>query len=557
MRMMEFYSKVISNLSDLNNKIYRVYTEILNELNKIFKDDGDILAKGEEIEGALGRSYSWTVVSVPDLKDYIENIVNKETADELVRRFSNKLLQESQQWLDEVRIDVVGSISDFVSEEYGGVITQSMEEFLTLQYGRDESIISLVKNEIAPRLDKDAVPIFHLNNMEAMNFPSWSMVSVPRNAKKILEGLTEYKKNSNTGSSLNIKESMVTNRIFWLNTKNGVPLYSYSPIKHYEEIYENTLFEHDGIGRHLYQNRDKNWVYLPSPIPEQSWGTTYANKRLKKYNADVRILFDRAIELKCIINTEKGSNEKFKCNITEQFDIDEFMKNYSINLESGTPNIGEIKKAIADIKRLLETGLTPIENHDMQKYYIFESSNEEKAKNNLIRTPDLTKLVRTEVEKHEKIISKKNELENIIKDMGKAEMDIDNFLRVIYTDTIVKKGLFYVYNGGEDSKVSIEPFINALKQKEYQHEAIFRKYVALEERERMIVDKTSDKRLEQLSMEEGAETLISNVNILLDNVKATVEELDTRKYQLINGDELFAFYSDILLRLQEVRKQLE
>jgi hypothetical protein len=557
MRMMEFYSKVIQNLSDTNNKIYRVYTEILNELNKVFKEDGDILAKGEEIEGALGRTYSWTVVKVPDLTDYIERIVNKETADELVRRFSNKLLEESQKWLDEVRIDVVGSISNFVSDEYGDVITQSMEEFLSLEYGEDKSIISIIKDEIGPKLDKDAVPIFHISNMEALNFPTWSMVSVPRNAKKILEGIKEYKKNSHKGDSINIKESMVTNRIFWLNTKNGVPLYSYAPIKHYEEIYEKTLLERDGIGRHLYQNGDKNWVYLPSPIPEQSWGTTYSNERIKKYNGEVRSLFERALELGCIVNTDKGSNENYKCTVTEEFQIEEFMKSYKLDLEKDTPNIGEIRKAIEHIKRILDKGLTPIENDDMQKYYIFESSNEEKAKNNLIRTPELTMVVKSEVEKYEKLIAKKNELENKIRDLSKAEMDIDNFLRALYTDTIVKKGLFYVYNGGEDSKVNMDPFINTLKQKEYQQEAIFRKYLSIDERERMIVDKTSDKRLEQLSMEDGVKTLTSNIGILLDNIKAAVEELDTRRYQLINGDELFAFYSDILLRLQEVKRQLE
>ena len=110
------------------------------------------------------------------------------------------------------------------------------------------------------------------------------MVSVPRNAKKILEGIKEYKKNSHKGDSINIKESMVTNRIFWLNTKNGVPLYSYAPIKHYEEIYEKTLLERDGIGRHIYQNGDKNWIYVPSPIPEESWGTTYNNERVNNVN---------------------------------------------------------------------------------------------------------------------------------------------------------------------------------------------------------------------------------------------------------------------------------
>ncbi|WP_368491028.1 tubulin-like doman-containing protein [Clostridium sp. BJN0013] len=556
-RMIEFYEKVIENLSQLNNRIYKVYTDILNELNKIFKEDGDILAKGEEIEGALGRTYSWTVVRVPDLTDYIERVVNKETADELVRKFSYKLLEESQKWLDEVHIDVVGSISNFVSEEYGSVITQSMEEFLSLEYGEDKSIISIIKDKIAPKLDKDAVPIFHINNMEALNFPTWSMVSVPTNAKKILEGIKEYKRNSHKGDSINIKKSTVTNRIFWLNTKNGVPLYSYAPIKHYEEIYEKTLFERDGIGRHLYQSENKNWIYLPSPIPEQSWGTTYVNERVKNYNEEVRGLFKRAMELGCIVDTEKGSNERYKCIITKKFNIDEFMNQYSIDMQEDKPNVGEIKRAISDIEKLLEEGITPVENHDMQKYYIFESSDEEKAQNNLIRTPELTKLLRGEVEKYETILAKKEELCNIIENLSKSQADMDNFIRALYTDTIAKKGVFYVYNGGEESKVSIEPFINTLKQKEYQHEAIFRKYVSLDERDKVIIDVTSDRRLENLSMEENTKTLILNIDTLLETFKDCVRELDIRKYQLVNGDELFAFYNEILSRLQEVRKQLE
>lgn len=556
MRMMDFYGRVIEELSELNNKIYKVYTEILNELNKIFKEDGDILAKGEEIESALGRTYSWTVVKVPDLKDYIEKIVSKEAADEIVRRFSFRLLEESQKWVDDLHIDVVGSISRFVSEEYGDVITKSMEDFLALEYGEDKSIISIIKDEIGPKLDKDAVPIFHLSNMEAMNFPTWSMVSVPRNAKKILEGIKEYKKNSHKGDSINIKESTVTNRIFWLNTKNGVPLYSYSPIKHYEEVYEKTILDRDGIGRHIYQNGDKNWVYLPSPIPEQAWGTTYVNERIKKYNDKVRDLFTRAVELGCIVNTGMNTNEVYKCVVTDSFDMDKFLSNYRMNLESSTPNVSEILRAIGDIKKLLDTGLTPAPDQDIQKYYIYESSDEEKAKINLIKTPELTKLVTMEVEKYEKIIAEKNELEGIVKSLSESENARDSFLRALYTETIVKKGVLYVYNGGEESKIVMEPFINALKQKEYHYEAIFNKYKALDEKERLVVDKTSDKRLEQLSMEEDLKTLTTNLNDLLDNVREAVEELDTRRYTLVNGEELFAFYSDMFSRLREVKKQL-
>ncbi|AZV55580.1 tubulin-like doman-containing protein [Clostridium sp. AWRP] len=556
MRMADFYSSVIEELSKLNNSIYKVYTEILNELNRIFKEDGDVLVKGEEIEGALGRTYSWTVVKVPDLVDYIEKVVNKEEADDIVRRFSERLLEESEKWIDEMHIDVVGSISSFVSEEYGDVITKSMEDFLALEYGEDKSIINIVKDEIAPKLDRDAVPIFHLSNTEALNFPAWSMVSVPRNAKKILEGIKEYKKNSNKGNAINIKESMVTNRIFWLNTKNGVPLYSYAPIKHYEEIYEKTMFERDGIGRHLYQNGEKNWVYLPSPIPEEAWGTTYVNDRVKGYNEKVRNLFDRALELGCIVDTQKGSNERYKCVITEEFDIDDFMKNYNIDMKGDKINIGEAKRAIGDMNKLIQDKLTPVQDSDSQKYYIYESSSSEKAKIDLIRTPELTELVKKEVEKYEKIIDKKKELENVISNLSKAEANVDSFLRALYTETIIKKGLLYVYNGSEDSKVDIEPFINVLKQKEYQYKAIFDKYETLDKGEKTIVDKTSDRKLEQLSTGDGVEILKSKVSSIIEEVKSSAGELETRKYQMVEGDELYAFYTDILSRLQEVQKLL-
>ena len=58
-------------------------------------------------------------------------------------------------------------------------------------------------------------------------------------------------------------------------------------------------------------------------------------------------------------------------------------------------------------------------------------------------------------------------------------------------------------------------------------------------------------------MEEGTKTLILNIDALLENFKDCIEELDIRRYQLVNGDELFTFYNEMLPRLKEVRKQLE
>lgn len=58
-------------------------------------------------------------------------------------------------------------------------------------------------------------------------------------------------------------------------------------------------------------------------------------------------------------------------------------------------------------------------------------------------------------------------------------------------------------------------------------------------------------------MEESTVTLTGNVEDILDKIKASLEELDTRKYDLINGDELFNFYTNMFSRIKDVKKQLE
>lgn len=273
-QMIEFYEDLYDLLNQENNRIYSVYTEILNALNSIFAKNGDILVNGEEQQDHKGnKTYYWNLVSVPDISDVINKIMDQKDVDDLIRDFAQELLSHANRWTREQEIDIVRSISEFLTDKFGDLITRSMEDFLVMKFGQEDSIEKFVERNIASKLDDEAVPVFHLSNSAGnLYFPSWGFVSVPVQAPSILKGIRNYQNNSVGKSHFTVKESEVKNRIFWLNTKNGVPLFVYTPLKVYEESYERTIMDKEGVGRHLVQTDRNNWTYLPSPIPEKSWG---------------------------------------------------------------------------------------------------------------------------------------------------------------------------------------------------------------------------------------------------------------------------------------------
>lgn len=295
------------------------------------------------------------------------------------------VLENSSQWVKENEIDIVSSISDFLSEKFGDLITRSMEDFLVIKYGKDESVEKFVERFIAGKLDDEAVPVFNLSNSTgSLHFPSWGFVSVPAQAPGILKGIRNYQNNAVGKSHFTVKESEVRNRIFWLNTRNGVPLFVYTPLKVYEESYERTILDKEGIGRHLVQTEKNNWTYLPSPIPEKSWGDVYENARVKQYNARVRSEFEQALGYKIVTakSADENTSNRYAIVTTEPFDLSAKLAAYDMRLTSNAPNLGEVKRAVIELKRLQAEGLPRVDTKD-----IFGSINEDMAKENLVRSP--------------------------------------------------------------------------------------------------------------------------------------------------------------------------
>ncbi|WII35728.1 tubulin-like doman-containing protein [Paenibacillus thiaminolyticus] len=554
-QMIEFYEDLYQLLNQENNRIYSVFTEILNALNSIFEKNGDILINGEEQADHKGnRTYYWNIVSVPDISKVISNIMDQKEVDDLIRDFSLELLNHSNQWIKEQELDIVSSISDFLSDKFGDLITQSMEEFLVMKFGNDESIDKFVERQIASKLDDEAVPVFHLSNSSGnLHFPRWGFVSVPVQAPSILKGIRNYQNNAVGKSNFTVKESEVKNRIFWLNTHNGVPLFVYTPLKVYEESYERTILDKEGIGRHLVQTDKANWTYLPSPIPEQSWGDTYQNERVQKYNARVRAEFERGSRFKTVI--EKGMDDntsnRYAVVFTKPFNLADMLQGYDLQLQAAKPNLGEVKRAYLDLKRLLEEGLEPVETKD-----IFGSMNEDLAKDNLIRSPELIARIREELAKYEAIEAKMAEFEQILSQHQDEEKWQDQFIEALYTGTICKKGALYVYDRDEEEE-AWEPFANLMKSRDYVEYEVYEHFRGLDEKSRGTLLRKSARRAAEMTATEDVAPLLAKLDELYAAFLEARERLEYEKIELANGEDTYQFYKQLTTKLNAIRRKLK
>jgi hypothetical protein len=552
--MIEFYENLYSLLTSQNNKIHQIYREILETLKVIFEKNAHILIEAEEVKHENNSSYFWHLVSVKEVDEEIEQMFNSKDGDLLVAQWAEMLIEKSTYWVKESEVDVVGTVSEFLTDQFGELITKSMEDFLLLKYGDDQPIDKIIEDKIAARLDVDALPVFHLANSGGqLHFPQWGFVSVPVNSPNIFNGIKNFEKHSLSRSRFTIKESEVRNRIFWLNTKNGIPLFAYSPLAIYEKSYEKTILEKEGVGRHLVQTDKENWAYLPSPIPEKSWGDTYQNERVKAYNAKIRVLFDQATEIGTITEkqTDKNTSARYLCHFTKEFSIgDLFAENEIDPNQLDKASLGKLKQVQRFLTDLfsgkMETGTSDI----------FGSTSLELAKENFIRSPKLIEQVRAEVSKYSQIQEKITEIEQLFASHIDKELSFNRYIQALYTKTIRKRGALYVYDK-EIEEDAWEPFVNLMKTTKFVDFEIYQAFTTLSPKQLDQLERKSERRSTDMINQESASELITALEEMTATYQKEKEALDYDYMDIVNGEELYDFYKGMMIKVQDMLRQLK
>jgi hypothetical protein len=553
--MIEFYEDLYQLFNKQNAKIYEVYKEILETLKAIFQKNAYILVNSEEVIHDSGATYYWQLVSVPDIAPEMQRIFDSKDGEILVQQWSEMLLEKAVHWVKETDIDVVGTVSAFLTEQFGELITKSMEDFLRIKYGDDLPIDQIIEQKIAARLDRDALPVFHLANSNGqLHFPQWGFVSVPVHAPNIFNGIKNFEKHALSHSRFTIKESELKNRIFWLNTHNGVPLYAYAPLKIYENSYEKTILGREGIGRHLVQTDKENWTYLPSPIPEKSWGDTHHNTRVHHYNKSLRDLFEKAQAFGRIIekDADQNTSARYQCKFTKPVMLDAVFESLGVNPRQWKKaTLGKLKRTLSKLEEMVAGSLETDGESD-----IFGSTTLELAKENFIRSPKLIERIKEEVKKFSLIQDKANEIRGFLDSQKDREAALNQFIEAIYTRTIRKKGALYVFDK-EMEEDAWEPLVNLMKTTEFVDYELFQSFTNLNPKHLDQLTKKSLLRSQDLINQEGAAGLIWALEEMSTTYQKEKEALDYNYQDHPNGEELYEFYKEILTKVTNMLRQLK
>ena len=551
-KMIACYEELRMLLIDKNNKMYAVFKEILGTLNGIFKKDGEILIDANESVDEKGNmTYHWNVVSVKDVSKHIDKVIEDYDAGILVTEFTTMLLEQAESWINEAEIDIIGSISDFITDKFSDLISKTMEEFLMMKYGEEESLSELVEKQIASKLSRDAVPLFYMGSSSEFNFPYYAMVSVPTNTPAIYKGMKNFQeKYPNSAAKFSLRQSKLTNRIFWVTTRNGVPLYAYGPMKSYEQLYEETIRTREGVGRHLVMSDKENWTDLPSPIPVEAWGDTYTNERISEKRKEEKELFEKGLQYHIIEHKEDSTlANQYVLNTVPDFDLEAQKAGYDINMEK--PNFTVIKKAIEELKGQVANGL----KGEKVTFYVMNSYDEHMAFAGICRYPKHEQLLRNEIKKFEAVEAYIATLEEVVAGAQQEEKNIESFIKAIYTKTLFKKGALYIYDKDEEEDF-YEPLLNVMDVNKYAEYELYKRFTAMTGKLKEVMIRKSERRVKSLTQSEDVSELLGHLDNILAKYGEAREEIEDEIDEVVDGHAIYEFYRQVLGYVKELKRKL-
>ena len=90
---------------------------------------------------------------------------------------------------------------------------------------------------------------------------------------------------------------------------------------------------------------------------------------MKQYNARVRSEFEQALGYNIVIakSVDENTSNRYAIVTTEPFDLSAKLSVYDMRLTSNAPNLGEVKRAVLELKRLQSEGLPRVDTKDISE----------------------------------------------------------------------------------------------------------------------------------------------------------------------------------------------
>ena len=524
---------LITTFRSINNRYLKPLYQITMELIETFDANSTYfqMGKGDQSQDGFTKQLVLFSNIQPELDAEIVKLDSAVETGGLLRI----LTTYPETWMEREERNLKAKISEYVLEKFNPILSGSIENFLRKDLNMETATNSAFANAIqtsiiAPFVDR-AAPIFWTNEPLISDNTKTShraILTVPSVANCVCTAADQYKGADN---QIEVRTSLINDRIYILRTISGVPMHAYQGLIQYLGAYES----YSDLGLHLYEH-NINWreiLTFPYPYSYVSKYTKNADKLLK--------LYDDA-EKKGIIYFESGNVyvKQFGEIDAELLNVENLKSNGKMDMEMANQRISVLEKALNS-----PVGNIPINSKG-------NLPGNSLVKDNFLRFYGIQMAVKKEVEKYDSV-------NKAITDIKKAGEDINHLeiLRKTFFDAIFV-GMFdddgfnmsykYVQFGMEKTAVLCDnsmPYSGLSKY--YQ---AFRSMLALDSAVQADITQNANTRFNMMGREEKEK----RVDKILVRYNPQVLTMISQNYVgKLEKDEIDNFYKEFVNYLNNIK----
>ena len=316
-----FYRMARDHMRDMNHQLFEVYTEVIDQLKQLLRENAGLLTETKKYEDTFGSSFHWSPINLTNgmeatrvIKTYLDELIPKDEVHRKAQRFVNEMCDMKDAWTKlepsieghSAAFDVAGCIRKFVEKEFKECVNTTMEAFLVKLYSGDP-------NARVPELDANEDPQGHRGVKTAAagivsdlqrkasalvqtsqhfylkQCANHVYITVPGGCKWLPDAIADCAASNSVTGRDNIYCSSAQNEIVLYQIYAGVPAWALNWVEQAEEKYRDAP---QSCGLHIEKSRD-GWSWDQFPDLSFEYAATEKDRQRRK---DEQKLADMAAE---------------------------------------------------------------------------------------------------------------------------------------------------------------------------------------------------------------------------------------------------------------------
>ena len=241
---------VLSTFKDQISKLYSqffgIFETVMQELQKTFAENLSTLAQPVVQQ----TSYAEKLVTIQDLKQSLDKSVEAMQMDTLINGFVSQMLQHPEIWLAQDGDKISCGVSDYFLSQLQEFTHRTMNDYLKIKFDATDpaTISKKVESEILQPLAQKADPLFwtDASKYQLATAGELGYCSIPEDSQEILGAAQNFHE---ANKNIDIRPSCSSDRISFLVSRCGVPLFGYKGVDNYRRAAKAAT----DPGAHLYE----------------------------------------------------------------------------------------------------------------------------------------------------------------------------------------------------------------------------------------------------------------------------------------------------------------